>query len=358
MSGLGETTARLTRLRREWEAAARAADGRRLPEVKSFGTNPGGLRMFQHLPRGLGSGAPLVVALHGCTQTASAYAWQSGWATLADRYGFGLVAPEQSPANNPTLCFNWFEPGDVARDEGEAASIRAMVGHALGEGRFDPARVYVTGLSAGGAMAAVMLAAYPEVFAAGAVVAGLPVGAADNAQEAFWAMRGALRGREELAERLRRTAAGGEPPPISIWHGDADATVLQANAVEIARQWAAVQGLARGAGEVEAFPGRTRTVWRAPNDGRVLVELNLLQGFGHGAPLSTAGPEGLGEVGPYMLEAGVSSTLEIARFWGLAPAPAVVAHEPATAAAALPPKPALSPIALAVEAVKRRGLKP
>jgi poly(hydroxyalkanoate) depolymerase family esterase len=353
MAGLGETTARLVRLRREQAAAAAASAGAlQLAETKGFGPNPGGLRMFEHTPPNLASDAPLVVVLHGCGQGAAAYAWGSGWATLADRYGFGLVVPEQAPANNANLCFNWFEPGDASRGAGEAASIRAMVAAAAETRGYDPSRVFVTGLSAGGAMTTAMLAAYPEVFAAGAVVAGLPYGAADNLQGAFWAMLGSLPSEGELAERLRRAARGGRIPRISIWHGDADTTVERSNAVEIARQWAEVLGLAAGSGAVEALPGRTRTIWRDSADGRALIELNLLHGFGHGTPLATAGPEGLGTVGPFLLEAGVSSTLEIARFWGLVPP---------LAAAPPPPEADAAPVGLpglAANALRRAGQKP
>ena len=116
----------------------------------------------------------LVVVLHGCGQTAAAYDFGTGWSTLAKRYGFALLMPEQQGANNANTCFNWFNPGDVARGRGEAASIRQMVARMVADHKIDPRRIYVTGLSAGGAMTSVMLATYPEVFAGGAIIAGLP----------------------------------------------------------------------------------------------------------------------------------------------------------------------------------------
>src|SRR5579862_1531219 len=156
-----------------------------------FAPNPGNLRMFRYLPRGLKAGAPLVVVLHGCGQTAGGYGQAAGWCELADALGFAVLAPEQKAVNNPNTCFNWFNPEDITRDSGEAASIAAMVRTMVATHRLDAGRVFITGLSAGGAMAAVMLATYPELFAGGAIIAGLPFGAAQNVRDALESMRSA-----------------------------------------------------------------------------------------------------------------------------------------------------------------------
>src|SRR5665213_3720211 len=156
-----------------------------------FAPNPGNLRMFRYLPRGLKTGAPLVVVLHGCGQTASGYALGAGWCQLADQLGFAVLAPEQKAVNNPNTCFNWFNPEDITRGEGEAASIAAMIATLTQTHKLDASRVFITGLSAGGAMAAVMLANYPELFAGGAIIAGLPFGAAANVRDALESMRSA-----------------------------------------------------------------------------------------------------------------------------------------------------------------------
>jgi feruloyl esterase len=103
----------------------------RLRETMAFGPNPGHLRMFAHVPEQLPSMAPLVVALHGCNQTADEYDYGTGWSTLANRLGFAIVYPEQQPTNNPKNCFSWFLPGDISRGHGEALSIRQMVEHAI-----------------------------------------------------------------------------------------------------------------------------------------------------------------------------------------------------------------------------------
>lgn len=328
MPGLGETTAGLARLRKSMQRRSTSGDDAGLSEVRGFGFNPGGLRMLEHVPEGLAEGAALVVVLHGCTQRAGRHARAAGWLTLANRLGFAVLAPEQDNENNSNRCFNWFEPSDIGRGVGEAASIHAMVQHVIRAHGLDRARVFVTGLSAGGAMTAVLLATYPETFAAGAVVAGLPFGVACNVQEAFAAMRdGARLSSRELGALVTRAApAPPRRPRLAIWHGEADGTVASRNALALARQWAAVHALPEQPDEVRARPGWTRSVWRA-SDGEALLEMNLLASFGHGTPLAASGDDPIGEVAPFMLEAGVSSSLEIARFWGLAPPEAASADE-------------------------------
>jgi poly(hydroxyalkanoate) depolymerase family esterase len=324
MPGLGETTAMLARLRRAATmTASTTAANTALVETVAFGENPGALRMLSHAPDGLAAHAPLVVVLHGCTQTAEGHAVSGGWIALADRLGFAVLAPEQAAANNPNRCFNWFEPGDTTRGQGEAASIAAMVVAAIRAHRCDPRRVFVTGLSAGGAMTAVMLATYPELFAGGAVVAGLAYGVARGVPDALRVMgRGDGRAAPVLGNLVRRDAAA--PLRLAIWHGDADHTVNVANAQDLTRQWTAATGLAETPVEVASLGRRTRSTWRADAGGSI-VELNIVHGLGHGTPLSTRGEGDVGAPAPYMLEAGLSSTLEIAAFWGLVQAGATAA---------------------------------
>jgi feruloyl esterase len=140
-----------------------------LSEMVNFGSNPGALRMFTYLPPDVSADCALMVVLHGCTQSAASYDRGAGWSTLAERFGFALLLPEQQLSNNPNGCFNWFQTGDIQRGHGEALSIRHMVAKMVSDYGIDPARVFVTGLSAGGAMTSVMLATYPDVFAGGAM---------------------------------------------------------------------------------------------------------------------------------------------------------------------------------------------
>src|SRR5207237_6254007 len=109
----------------------------------------------------------------------------AGWSTLADRYGFALLLPEQQRSNNPNGCFNWFQPEHSRRNQGEPLSIRQMIEKSVVDYGINRRRVYVTGLSAGGAIASNMVACYPEVFAGGAIVAGLPYGGATNVPQSF-----------------------------------------------------------------------------------------------------------------------------------------------------------------------------
>lgn len=319
MAGLGETIAALKRGRQSTgvrpQTSSRSA---RLTPVADFGANPGQLTMRLYTPKDLAARRPLVVVLHGCLQTAEAYADGAGWLTLADRYGFAVVCPQQQSSNNPNLCFNWFEPTDTGRGQGEAGSIRAMIDTAVGSLESDRAQIYVTGLSAGGAMASALLAAYPEVFAGGGIIAGLPYGVARGMPQAFAAMlqdSGAT-GRD-LGDHVRAASANkGQWPRVSVWHGQADTTVKPSNADAVIAQWANVHGLDPETPNVRRQAnGDTHDVWSL--NGEPLLERRVIAGLGHGTPLAASGPKGVGRPGPFMLEAGVSSSLELLNFWGI-----------------------------------------
>ncbi|HEY0837263.1 MAG TPA: PHB depolymerase family esterase [Azospirillum sp.] len=293
----------------------------RLVEVTGFGSNPGSLRMLAHVPADLPAGAPLVVALHGCTQSAAGYDLGTGWSDLANRCGFAVLLPEQMRENNANLCFTWFDAANTTRDRGEPQSIREMIERMIADHGLDRRRVYVTGLSAGGAMAAVLLATYPEVFAGGAIVAGLPYRAASNMQEAFEAMfQGPDRPAADWGDRVRAASPHRGPwPRVSVWHGSADTTVTPRNAEEIVKQWTDVHGLAPAPTLEEAGPGHVRRVWHGA-DGEPAVEHYAFAGMAHGVPIHPGeGVDRGGVAGPFMLDVGLSSTHRIAASWGLAP---------------------------------------
>src|SRR5215207_4991068 len=276
------------------EAAQSSPDAREQPriltEVVRFGTNPGNLRMFEFVPDRLAPSRPLVLILHGCTQTAAGYDEGAGWSTLAERYGFAVVFAQQKRANNLRTCFNWFQPEDRARDGGEALSICQMVAHMVERHRLDRDRVYVTGLSAGGAMTMVMLAAYPDVFAGGAVIAGLPYGCAGNIQQALQCMfQGCPRSAKEWGDLVRAASDHRGPwPKLSVWHGAADTIVAPLNAGEIVKQWTNVHGLEAEPSAVDTLDGYPQQAWRGPS-GETVIESCTIPGMAHGAPLSTEG---------------------------------------------------------------------
>ncbi len=296
-----------------------AAANSPLREINEFGTNPGALRMLAFVPEHLPRASALVVVLHGCGQTAAGYNLGAGWSTLAKRYGFALLMPEQPSSNNANTCFNWFSPGDIARGRGEAASIRQMIARMVADHKIDSRRIYVTGLSAGGAMTSVMLATYPEVFAGGAVIAGLPYGIASNVREALSGMmQSPSRPARELGDLVRKaTKHKGPWPKMSVWHGSADRTVNPGNADEIVKQWLDVHGLPpepMSTGDVDGYP---RDVWWNA-DGETVVESYTITNMAHGTPLGLTGTdEAYGMEGAFLIEAGISSSYHIANFFGL-----------------------------------------
>lgn len=317
MKKLAETVAQLAAMRSAASRAnAQVVD--RLKTLERFGSNPGRLSARSYVPYPIDGKPALVVVLHGCTQTAAGYDMGSGWSRLADRHGFALLFPEQQRANNPNLCFNWFSPDHSRRERGEALSIRQMIAAMVERYDIDSARIYITGLSAGGAMASAMLAAYPEVFAGGAIIAGLPYGSASNVGEAFAAMQGRDGVRSaELGDLVRQASGHAGPwPRIAIWHGTADPTVNVLNADRILSQWLSVHDLDDAPSASESVVGHTRRIWK-DEGGRVVVEDYRIAGMGHGTPLAATGPEALGVAMPHMLEAGISSTTLIAASWDI-----------------------------------------
>ena len=290
-----------------------------LVEVRQFGTNPGNLRMFAFVPAYLQQPRALVVVLHGCGQTAAGYDLGAGWSTLAKHCGFALLMPEQQLANNANGCFNWFNPDDIARGQGEAASIRQMIARMSADHGIDPRRILVTGLSAGGAMTAVMLATYPEVFAAGAIIAGLPFGVASNVREALTGMHGSrAHSPHDLGELVRKASHHkGKWPKLSVWHGSVDRVVNPANADEIVKQWLDVHGLPAAPMSEGIVNGHPHRVWWNA-DGETVVESYTITNMAHGTPLGLADNDNrYGAAGAFLIEAGISSSWLIAKFFGL-----------------------------------------
>ena len=325
-----------------------------LTEVPNFGSNPAGLTMVKYVPAAMpATPRPLVVVLHGCSQSPATFAG-AGFGDLADAWKFYVVYPGQNVARNNSLgCFNWggrwpsapnafvarpepLDTSSLARGQGENQSIKEMVDRMARDHAVDPSRVYVAGLSAGGAMAAVLLATWPDVFAGGALFAGVPFGCAT--QRATTAEASAcLRSYSGADAYLARSAAewgalvrgaypgyAGPWPKVSLWHGAADAIVAPRNTEELLAQWTNVHG-------IDAVPDVRGTRDGVPYEehkdarGETKIEVYRVGGQGHGVMVSSrraadpARPSGprCGRPGAYILDSAICGAYWAGKFFGL-----------------------------------------
>ena len=301
--------------------AVRPVAAATLREVTGFGTNPGNLQMFTYAPAGLPAGRPLVVAMHGCGQTAPVYANNTGWTSLADRWGLAIVAPQQQTANNSSRCFNWFLPGDISRGQGEALSIKQMVDRARADFGSAADRVFVTGLSAGGAMTAVMMATYPDVFAGGGIAAGIPYRCAESQSAAFTCLSAVPNlSPQQWGDKVRAASGHGGPwPVLSVWHGTSDFTVTRANMTELVDQWTNVHGTDQTPDVSDTVAGYPHRVYRN-GAGRAVVESFEITGMGHGQPIDPGtGSTQCGSTGDgFILDVNICAAYQMGRFWGIA----------------------------------------
>ena len=290
-----------------------AANAASITEVTGFGTNPGNLKMFRYVPDGLATGRPVVVVLHGCTQDAAGYGTASGWVSLADRYRFALLLPQQQSANNLNKCFNWFQSADTTRGQGEVASIAQMIA------KMPAGPTYVTGLSAGGGMTSVLLATYPELLRGGGIVAGLPFGCAPSLIDAFTCMNpGKNLTPQQWGDKVRQASTyTGPRPPVTIWHGTADYTVATANQRELVEQWTNVHGTDATADVTDTVAGYPHAVYRTAT-GTTAVETYTITGMGHGQPVDPgSGAQQCGTATAYVLDVNVCAAWHLAHGWGL-----------------------------------------
>lgn len=248
-------------------------DGARFEE-RTFANAAGRLTYKIYVPSGsVGEALPVVVMLHGCTQSPDDFAAGTRMNEVAEERRFLVAYPAQPASANRQKCWNWFKAGDQRRNEGEPSLIAGIVRKVIREFSADRKRVYVAGLSAGGAAAAIMAATYPDVFAAAGVHSGLACGAARDLPSALAAMNGAGEA---------RGAATRSKVPMIVFHGDGDRTVHPVNGERVIAQAGSGMRLAKAVTHGETPGGRpyTRTV-QSDGAGREMLEQWVVHGGGH-----------------------------------------------------------------------------
>jgi poly(hydroxyalkanoate) depolymerase family esterase len=267
----------------------------------SFATTSGGRDYKLFIPAGAGSKPlPLVVMLHGCTQTPDDFAAGTAMNELAQAQGCYVLYPAQSQQANPQRCWNWFKHSHQQRGRGEPALLSGMTRQVMEQHRIDPALVYVAGLSAGGAMAAILGDTYPDLYAAVGVHSGLAAGAASDLPSAMAAMQG---------NGVRPRVSARHVPTI-VFHGDADATVHPRNGEQVAT----ASSPGAGGPDVQQHQpaGKRRSTRSVHRDagGQVLAEHWLVHGAAHawaggsarGSYTDAQGPDASAEMLRFFLE--------------------------------------------------------
>ncbi|SIT74953.1 extracellular catalytic domain type 1 short-chain-length polyhydroxyalkanoate depolymerase [Pontibaca methylaminivorans] len=220
--------------------------------------------------------AGIVVMLHGCTQTAADFATGTAMNILAERDGFIVVYPEQERGANAQTCWNWFAPADQQRDHGEPAILAGITRHVMKEHTVGPERTFIAGLSAGAAMALIMVQAYPDIFAAAGLHSGLPYGAGHNVPSAFAAMSGQANG-------ARAPLPAGETVRLIVFHGNADHTVHPSNGAQIMQQ--ALAAVPKGTAIIDTTGTRAGRDFdcqiATTPEGLILLESWVVDGLGH-----------------------------------------------------------------------------
>ena len=249
-------------------------------------TGPAGTRAYRlYVPRGYtGQAVPLLVMLHGCTQSPEDFAAGTQMNALAESHTFLVAYPAQTTTANPSRCWNWFETAHQTRARGEPAIIAGLTQQVLATYNVDARRVYVAGLSAGGAMAAVLGVTYPDRYAAVGVHSGLAHGAAGDLVSAMAVMRRG--GSGPSLPGAQAAAAPGVMPravPLILFHGERDTTVSPRNADQVAAQWLAAHGGDAVPETTEQVVGGQRAIRTIYRDGRgqSLVEQWRVQGLRH-----------------------------------------------------------------------------
>jgi poly(hydroxyalkanoate) depolymerase family esterase len=302
-------------------AAPQAAQAASLTQVSGFGSNPGSLNMYSYVPDNLPADAPLVVALHGCTQSANDYYSHSGWPQYADLYKFALIFPEQPSTSNPIMnCFDWGTPSDDSRGQGEALSIYQMVQYAETNYHVNPSRIYITGLSAGGGMTADMLADYPDVFAAGSIDSGPAAQCSTSGITNTNCTSGTTNNSvAQWGNLIKNSDSGytGRYPRVAIWQGSSDTTVNPAELTYNMDGWTNVWGIGQTPSSTQTLTGGTTESIYDDATGKPAVETYSISGMAHGLAVNPGSGTGqCGSTGTYYLNY-ICSSYYTAHFFGL-----------------------------------------
>jgi poly(hydroxyalkanoate) depolymerase family esterase len=295
-----------------------------LVQIRPFGTNPGNLKLMFYDPGNITGKAPLVVVLHGCTQTAGSCAEQTGWNKLAKLNGFFVLYPEQLILNNPENCFNWYRSGDQQKDKGEPASILQMIDYLKKNKSIDSTRIYVIGLSAGGAMSSILMAVSPQVFDKGGVMSGGPYKSAESVLKAGPAMLGMVsKSPEDWGNLIKEQNPNytGSYPELIAFHGGADPVVSSNNANQLMKQWTNIHHTDYEADEHdEAFKGNEaieRSVYK-DQAGNEVATYYRIKGMGHAVALDTGNCRNQGgKTGLFAVDRDFHSSWWAARFFGI-----------------------------------------
>ena len=303
-----------------------AQDSMNITHIPHFGLNPGNLKMLvycneQKKDTGL---RPLVIVLHGCGESVDEIARLTGWNKLASLNDFIVLYPHQRVLNNMSTCFNWFKNADINKGEGECESIYRMILYMKQHYPVDSSRIFITGLSAGAAMAVVMMATHPEIFNSGAIFAGGAYKLATNAFASASVMLGTNKAsRDELIKNVVEQNPGykGSYPSMIIYQGLNDLVVNHKNAGLLIQQWTGIH-------HCDAVPDKTETSFKniadikrmkyTDSSGKTVVTFYEVNNLGHRILVKPgAGKDEGGEVGMYGMNKNFHSTFQTAKEFGI-----------------------------------------